>query len=202
MEKMPRREAQSRQIPLQEEGEERERLLSRMLRERRQVLQQALPARSGSQDVADAAQEEQEEAVSVATLNLRHQMLAQVDEALTRLAAGRYGLCAECGEPILVARLRALPFAIRCCGCQERIERRDGAGEHDGGPARLLLPLGRFDVAPIRKRAGKPIVRPAAGRLDAGRGGARRPSPDARSPRHGQPAGRRRAGVPATATRP
>jgi DnaK suppressor protein len=32
-------------------------------------------------------------------------------------------LCADCGEEIEPARLKALPFAVRCIGCQAKKER-------------------------------------------------------------------------------
>lgn len=38
-------------------------------------------------------------------------LLEEVDAALTRLEASRYGLCEETGEPIPAERLRALPWA-------------------------------------------------------------------------------------------
>ncbi|WP_051707024.1 TraR/DksA family transcriptional regulator [Nocardioides aequoreus] len=40
--------------------------------------------------------------------------LAEVDAALERLAAGRYGRCEVCGEPIPPARLVARPTARTC----------------------------------------------------------------------------------------
>lgn len=43
--------------------------------------------------------------------------LAEVDAALERLAAGRYGTCERCGEPIPAARLEARPVARTCVGC-------------------------------------------------------------------------------------
>jgi DnaK suppressor protein len=45
-----------------------------------------------------------------------------VNRALARLAAGRYGRCEECDEPIASPRLRALPFATRCLECQVKFE--------------------------------------------------------------------------------
>jgi len=44
-------------------------------------------------------------------------LLAQVDEALGRLAAGSYGRCDGCGKAIPVARLDALPYTKLCVSC-------------------------------------------------------------------------------------
>ncbi|HVF65457.1 MAG TPA: TraR/DksA family transcriptional regulator [Casimicrobiaceae bacterium] len=50
--------------------------------------------------------------------------LADVEGALGRIAAGSYGECVDCGEPIAVARLRAYPAATRCIDCQGALEKR------------------------------------------------------------------------------
>ena len=39
-----------------------------------------------------------------------------------RLEEGTYGNCFECGDEIAEARLRALPFALRCKDCEEARE--------------------------------------------------------------------------------
>ena len=49
-------------------------------------------------------------------------LLAQVDAAIERLDAGRYGICARCGQKIAPNRLEALPYAIYCITCQAQIE--------------------------------------------------------------------------------
>lgn len=49
--------------------------------------------------------------------------LRQVDEAVARLDAGSYGLCAECGRPIPKGRLEVRPFATHCVACAERLGR-------------------------------------------------------------------------------
>jgi RNA polymerase-binding transcription factor DksA len=43
--------------------------------------------------------------------------IAEIRAALDRLAAGRYGTCSECGDPIADARLVALPYTSRCIDC-------------------------------------------------------------------------------------
>lgn len=47
---------------------------------------------------------------------------AQVTEALDRLEAGAYGVCAECGHPIPAAQLEVRPFRERCVACESRRE--------------------------------------------------------------------------------
>jgi RNA polymerase-binding transcription factor DksA len=60
--------------------------------------------------------------------------LHRVSAALDRAREGSYGECTECRRPIPLARLRALPEATTCVGCQERLER---AGQR---AARLTAP--------------------------------------------------------------
>lgn len=47
----------------------------------------------------------------------------QVDDALTRVEAGTYGVCANCGRPIPAGRLEARPFAEHCVSCAEKLGR-------------------------------------------------------------------------------
>lgn len=49
--------------------------------------------------------------------------LQQVDSALTRMDAGDYGHCANCGRRIPIARLRVRPFATLCVPCAEKLGR-------------------------------------------------------------------------------
>lgn len=49
--------------------------------------------------------------------------LQEVDDALARLDAGAYGICASCGRPIPAGRLEVRPFAEHCVACAERLGR-------------------------------------------------------------------------------
>lgn len=47
-----------------------------------------------------------------------------IDDAITRMESGDYGVCETCEEPIDVARLEVLPTARLCTTCAEASERR------------------------------------------------------------------------------
>ncbi|MGX7681388.1 TraR/DksA family transcriptional regulator [Jatrophihabitans sp. DSM 45814] len=49
--------------------------------------------------------------------------LADIEAALVRLDAGRYGLCERCGENIAQERLALLPGARLCITCAARAKR-------------------------------------------------------------------------------
>jgi DnaK suppressor protein len=50
--------------------------------------------------------------------------LAQIDDALEKIADETYGMCEECECDIPKKRLNVLPFARCCIECQSEMERR------------------------------------------------------------------------------
>jgi len=68
----------------------------------------------------------------------------EIDRALGRLAADRYGLCVECAEPIALPRLMALPatpYCVECAAATERGPRGPAeGGESSEPPRRASLP--------------------------------------------------------------
>jgi phage/conjugal plasmid C-4 type zinc finger TraR family protein len=70
-----------------------------------------------SEDIAEASTTREQYAVLVAHVE---QAMRDITAAQARIAAGRYGLCVDCGTPIPLARLEALPVAGRCVACQQR----------------------------------------------------------------------------------
>ena len=82
--------------------------------------------------------------IGFALIQLKTEMLNQIDAALRRLDEGKYGDCFECGAEIAKARLRALPFAVRCRDCEQSREASDER-QRFAGPRRfpaLFLDLG------------------------------------------------------------
>ena len=43
--------------------------------------------------------------------------VARIDAALERMAAGQYGICRSCRDPIEPRRLEAMPLALQCAEC-------------------------------------------------------------------------------------
>jgi DnaK suppressor protein len=51
-------------------------------------------------------------------------LLYHIDEALRRIKDKTYGKCQECGRPISMARLEAVPHARLCIECKEKEEQK------------------------------------------------------------------------------
>jgi RNA polymerase-binding transcription factor DksA len=45
--------------------------------------------------------------------------LAEIDDAFSRMAAGTYGSCRSCGDPVPIERLEAIPHAGACVVCPD-----------------------------------------------------------------------------------
>ena len=59
--------------------------------------------------------------VALQVNRLDFHQLNLVDEALERMDREDYGVCMNCGDSISDRRLRAIPWALHCIACQERL---------------------------------------------------------------------------------
>ncbi|MCP9448469.1 MAG: TraR/DksA C4-type zinc finger protein [Nitrospira sp.] len=75
-----------------------------------------------ARDVGDQALMDLERELGISLMEMRNRRRQSIDEALTRLHEGTYGICAECGVEISEKRLQAVPFAKLCVECQSRQE--------------------------------------------------------------------------------
>ena len=125
---------------------ERQQMLKAMLEERRRLihdklrtLRETLPAET--REVTDTEEQSVNDFVrdvELALIEMTSQTLVHIDQALQRVAAGTYGACAQCGAEIAEARLKAVPFATLCRGCQEAQESRQAEERERAPEARPL----------------------------------------------------------------
>ena len=64
--------------------------------------------------------------LEIDSLDRRACLLREVEDALSRISDGSYGLCRLCDAKIKPARLNAVPWAPLCIDCQEDAERTQG----------------------------------------------------------------------------
>ena len=101
--------------------------------------------RTEGNDFADRASQDAEADLQFSLSERSHETLRELDQALSRIVQGTYGVCEITGELIPEARLRALPFARNTVNAQRALERNsyrsrsygasfdDAAGETEPG---------------------------------------------------------------------
>jgi DnaK suppressor protein len=95
-------------------------------------------------DQVESSEVDTQSEIGFALIQMKAEMLNKIDAALRRLGEGTYGDCFECGDEIAQARLRALPFAVRCKDCEqahETVERRERLVAQRRGSLALFLEL-------------------------------------------------------------
>lgn len=70
--------------------------------------------------------------LDVAFIDRHVHELREIDAARKRMAAGNYGMCADCGGEIEIERLFAFPEAMRCTRCQAQREKTYAQGGASG----------------------------------------------------------------------
>jgi DnaK suppressor protein len=73
-------------------------------------------------DQGESSEVDIQDDIEFALIQMKSETLNKIDAALRRLEEHTYGNCFECGDEISEARLRALPFAVRCKDCEEARE--------------------------------------------------------------------------------
>lgn len=73
----------------------------------------------GIQDLADKAASAYSKELNFSLSDQERQNLVLVDEALTRIDEGTFGVCTHCATVIGEKRLNAIPWTAFCIDCQE-----------------------------------------------------------------------------------
>jgi DnaK suppressor protein len=104
------------------ELESKRHALSSAIHESMDSTRDAEQRRDMSKDPYGSASLTHDDEIAVAMVDRRARELEEVDRALEDIEAGRYGVCRDCGEAIAPARLKVMPFAVRCVPCQASLE--------------------------------------------------------------------------------
>jgi len=103
--------------------EERRRELGYEVVQKRRNIRASSLQRSGNiRDTIEEADADVQEDIDLILIQRKAETLQRINEALERLEQGTYGNCPDCGGEIAWYRLLALPFAVRCKGCEDAYE--------------------------------------------------------------------------------
>ena len=80
----------------------------------------------------DRIQQHMNREVAIRHLDRESRLLNSVQEAISRIEIGAFGVCLHCEEGIPEKRLKAVPWASCCLSCQEKLDRRRAIGEFEG----------------------------------------------------------------------
>jgi DnaK suppressor protein len=80
-------------------------------------------ADDGTEDIVDRANNSYNRELMFSLSDGERQLLLQIEDALKRMDAERYGSCANCGNTIHILRLNAVPWTRFCISCQEMAEK-------------------------------------------------------------------------------
>jgi DnaK suppressor protein len=120
----------------------------------REIQQDVHEGREGEagdgRDTYDIASDERDREINLLLGDRERKKLAQVDEALSRLEAGEYGECEECGGEIALGRLEAMPFSRLCVTCQSEFEQTQRTMQSD----MTTVGAGRYPASAEEDEAG------------------------------------------------
>jgi len=83
-------------------------------------LQTSIETNTRQGDLADQASGNNEVHIQLKLKQTDAKILQAIEEALSRIEKGTYGLCRDCGEPVAEARLNAIPWTRVCIACKEK----------------------------------------------------------------------------------
>jgi DnaK suppressor protein len=83
-------------------------------------LQASMENNTRQGDMADQASGNNEVHIALKLKQTDAKILRAIEEALSRIERGTYGVCRDCGEPIAEARLNAIPWSRVCITCKEK----------------------------------------------------------------------------------
>jgi DnaK suppressor protein len=83
-------------------------------------LPESMDVNSRQGDLADQASGNNEVHIALKLKQTDAKILQAIEEALVRMEKGTYGTCRDCGDPIALVRLEAIPWTRVCITCKQK----------------------------------------------------------------------------------
>ncbi|MGR3301291.1 MAG: TraR/DksA family transcriptional regulator [Candidatus Scalindua sp.] len=97
-------------------------------------------------DTADIASNLIDEEIVMSIAQGEAREIEEIDNALSQIKKGTYGVCGNCGRKINKQRIMAIPFVSLCIKCKEAEERDEGIQTDRGGYYRIeSVDYGEFE---------------------------------------------------------
>jgi DnaK suppressor protein len=101
-----------------------EEMRAQLLRNVKQEVQEGREqTKDEGMDTYDIASDARDREINLILNDREREKLQAIDEALSRVDDGTYGICESCESEIAEARLQALPFTRVCVSCQAEREK-------------------------------------------------------------------------------
>jgi DnaK suppressor protein len=101
-----------------------EEMRAQLLRNVKQEVQEGREqTKDEGMDTYDIASDARDREITLILNDREREKLQAIDEALSRVDDGTYGICESCEGEIAEARLQALPFTRVCVSCQAEREK-------------------------------------------------------------------------------
>jgi RNA polymerase-binding protein DksA len=81
---------------------------------------------SYSSHMADQGTDAMEREKAFLFASVKRRRLEEINSALARMDAGKFGVCESCGQQIPLKRLERVPDASLCVACKEKEEKAQG----------------------------------------------------------------------------
>ena len=122
------------------------RLRNQLMKTRKEILDRVSRLQKGIEALQEPQVEMEEEAQKLELTKLysalgsrEREQIEAIELALNKMEIGKYGICEECGDPIPMKRMQAIPWARLCRQDAEEMEKT----------GRALAPAGEIDISEL-----------------------------------------------------
>ena len=96
--------------------------LNDLLKKGDETISLLLESTADSSDFVDQATIEADRSFRLRMRDRENKLILKIEQSLSRIDEGTFGICDVCGEDISIKRLKARPIATYCIACKNKME--------------------------------------------------------------------------------